>query len=685
MLLSACASPAIQSPAATTTAPTTLPESTEPPAVQDSSLVASVDFNGNWPTDTAGQGVSLTVQGGNLVSDGGYDGSGAFFIGEEAGYITFDFSGVQDLDLRTDNFSVSLWFRGVCGGLDRWYTSASKTTEGAKIDMTSGVVGTILFSNRDESDPVENSGYTAAMMNMYQYFAVNVTAAQQTVCLDGTKTQSATDARWHQLVMTVERDGYLRIYIDDSLIHSDTISDMEGLSIGTNTLTIGADINGNYGLRNSYIDNIAIYSRKLGGDDIKASYYDAKFNGILHEVNTGMAALGKEYTEEMKQTLQTSVSELLAQYETLTPAEFKKIKKLCEYLKKAYTNFLLMPEQDAKLVSALLSDIHIATVGDTTSRRLATAFRDLFNSKFRVDTMLLTGDIADNSSAAAENAYFDVLDSQLDYLGGDLTAISCIGNHDVQYTNENANYQTGVGTYWERLQAYISLDESVRRYGSGVLDSTTYYVDEDGLLQSCSYAMTVNGYHFVVINTDYLTQTGNSKLYVDENGNFSIEGNEVDPIRHGMYMAESTLQWLDSTLAKYSEDGLPIFVVGHFPFDDTCDFSGFDEIVINDNSLGKQDAEIRNILASYQNVIYFCGHAHNSNAQAGPRVVTAENGGTFVQVNLAALKNSIRGHANIPTNWIMYVYEDEIVLRCRDYYAREWLTEYDHIIPLTTE
>jgi hypothetical protein len=30
----------------------------------------------------------------------------------------------------------------------------------------------------------------------------------------------------------------------------------------------------------------------------------------------------------------------------------------------------------------------------------------------------------------------------------------------------------------------------------------------------------------------------------------------------------------------------------------------------------------------------------------------------------------------------MYVYENEIVLRCRDYYAREWLTEYDYVIPL---
>lgn len=677
LLLTGCTAPQTQTPAETTT----LSPETTAPEVTDTSLVASIDFNGNWPTDSAGQGVKLTVNG-DTVGDGGYDGSGAFYIGQETGYLTLDFSGVEDFSIRTDNFTVSLWFKGVCGGLDRWYTSASKTTEGAKIDMTSGAVGTVLFSNRDESDPTENSGFTAAMMNMYQYFAVNVTGGGKTLKLDGKKTQSATDARWHQLVLTVDRDDYMRVYIDDDLIHSKKMIRMEDLCIGTDTLTIGADINGNYGLRNSYIDDITIYRRALDTKDIKANYYGDKLRGILHEVETGVAKLGAEYTEEMRQTILSYAKDVASQLETLTPEDYVKTRTLCNELKDAYADFLMIPQQDAKLVSALLSDIHIAKAGDATSGRLKTAFRDISKSGLRIDTMLLTGDLADNSSAAAENAYFNALDSNMDEFNAGWTAISCIGNHDVQYTNEGANYQTGVGTYWQRLQAYISVDEAVRRYGSSALDSTTYYVDENGLLQSCSYAITVNGYHFVVMNTDYLTQTGNSKLYVDENGNYTIEGNEVDPIRHGMYMAESTLSWLDDTLAKYSEDGLPLFVVGHFPFDDTCDFSGYDEIVINDNSVGKQDAQIRNILASYKNVIYFCGHAHNSNAQGGPRVVTAENGGSFVQVNLAALKNSIRGHAGIPTNWIMYVYEEEIVLRCRDYSKQEWLTEYDHIIPL---
>lgn len=679
-LLLGCSAPA--APAVTTAPPaTTLPGETQPPVTSDPDLIASVDFNGNWPTDSAGQGVSLTVNG-DVVGDGGFDGSGAFYVGQETGYISMDFSNVADFDLGYNNFSVSLWFKGVSGGLDRWYTSADKTTEGKKIDLSSGAKGTILFSNRNESRP-NSAGFTAAMMNTYQYFAVNATGGGQTVGLDGTKTQAATDARWHKLVMTVEREGYLRIYIDGKLIHQKSLANVRNTRIGSNSLVFGADINGNYGLRNSYIDNITVYSKKLSGEEIKSTFYTEKFNSILHSIDLGVAKLGSEYTDAMRQSLASSVAELVAQQEKLTPAEHNQTKKLCDKLQDAYADFLMLPAKDAKLVSALFSDIHIAKPGDTTSLALQTAFRDIRNSGFRIDTMLLTGDLANTSDAYAENSYFDALDTQMDYLGSNLTALSCIGNHDVQYTGENANYQTGVGTYWQRMQAYISPEKTVRRYGSGVLDSTTYYVDENGLLQSCSYAMTVQGYHFVVMNTDYLTQTGNSKLYVDENGNYTIEGNAVDPIRHGMYLADSTLDWLNKTLETYARDNLPIFVIGHFPFDDTCDFSGYDEIVINDNSIGKQDAEIRNILASYKNVVYFCGHAHNSNAQGGPRIVTAENGGSFVQVNLAALKNSIRGHGNIPTNWIMYVYEDEIVLRCRDYSKREWLPEYDYVIPLT--
>ena len=259
----------------------------------------------------------------------------------------------------------------------------------------------------------------------------------------------------------------------------------------------------------------------------------------------------------------------------------------------------------------------------------------------------------------------------------------CRGNHDIQYTTPEENYQKSVPAYWERLVPYTSDDPAKRVYGDGRVDSTTFKVDEKtGWIVSCSYSRTCDGHQFVVINTDYLEQTGCSKDCRDENGKWSIEGNALDPIRHGLYLKDSTLEWLDKTMEDYSKDGKPIFVIAHFPFIDSCTLSYYRKVVIDDNSIGKQDHQIRSMLASYDNVVYFCGHLHHSMAVDGPTVVKTPCGTSFTQINMASIKNSQRGYGGIPAGWIMYVYDKEIVLRGRDFKDGVWLTEYDHVIPL---
>ena len=111
--------------------------------------------------------------------------------------------------------------------------------------------------------------------------------------------------------------------------------------------------------------------------------------------------------------------------------------------------------------------------------------------------------------------------------------------------------------------------------------------------------------------------------------------------------------------------------------------SYFDPVIVKDNSIGKQDAEIRAALAKYDNVVYFCGHLHSALGMSGPVQVTSGED-SFTELNLPSLKSSARGYQNIPANWIMFVYDTEIVLRARDFATGEWLTQYDAVIPLTT-
>lgn len=640
--------------------------------------VLRVDFNNKTLENRVDNGVSGAAV--NTAYCKSYNGSTALYIDGELnpGYITFDLSKVEGFDLSRDDFTVNLWFRGIRGGLNHWLGAADKVKLGTVVDMPPQNYGGVLWTNRDESNK-ENSGFCAVALPQHQFLTVGVSDGQgKHKTLDG--MQTAIDNRWHKITVSVDRSGLLCVYVDAVLCRQQDISGEKGQTLGCNAISFGADLLGHYGLQFSCIDDIAVCAGALSEQEILDSYYVEKLAGLSFEAQQRMALAGPEYTQQMKATL-CEVRELIgAKQGTVSGSEAK---QLCAELKAALDAFLLAPEKDAKMVSLMLGDIHIALKDDPTSKALADFFQDAACSGYRVDNLINAGDLGNSSAPVALHNYFNCMDSLMDRYDLKWNVITSLGNHDIQYTNPEENYQKSVPAYWERLVPYISNDPAKRVYGDGKLDSTTFQIDEKtGWILSCSYAITCDGYHFVVINTDYLEQTGCSKNCRDENGKWSIEGNQLDPIRHGLYLMDSTLEWLDKTMDTYSKDGKPIFVIAHFPFIDSCPLSYYRRVVIDDNSIGKQDHQIRSILASYDNVVYFCGHLHHSMAVGGPVAVETPCGTGFTQINMASIKNSQRGYGGIPAGWIMYVYDKEIVLRGRDFKDGIWLTEYDQVIPL---
>ena len=51
-------------------------------------------------------------------------------------------------------------------------------------------------------------------------------------------------------------------------------------------------------------------------------------------------------------------------------------------------------------------------------------------------------------------------------------------------------------------------------------------------------------------------------------------------------------------------------------------------------------------------------------------------------LTLSSMHTVARAYRAVPAGWHLFLYEDEIVLRARDYAAHQWLTAYDEIIPL---
>ena len=655
----------------------------EEPPYSDPTPVLSVDFNNATASDASGKKNDGVITGSPAFGTG-YDGSKAVYIenafGENATqYVTFkDLNGI---DLTKDDFTVTMWYKTVEGGVGEWAKASKATTVGSGINMPAVKQGGILLSNRDDSNTA-SSGFAAAQLPQNQFFTAGVTDTDGNHSdLDG--VWQPQDGQWHYVALSVERAGKLSVYVDGALLAASDISGADGQALGSNSLALGADLLGQYGLGSAYVDELMVYGAALSQIDIQANYYIGRLEALTYEIGDRVASAGSEYTDAMKQAITQKNNAVIAKLEKLTAADYAQAMPLYDELKAAFDSFLMAPEDNANLVMLLISDIHIATEKDATAVNMGKIFADIESSGLRMDGIISAGDFADNSSPAAMNTAFDVFDSLMKN-HTDWQMITSIGNHEVQYTNANENYTKSLPVYWQRLQAYISDDANVRAYGDGVVDDLFYLEDPENEHYHFDYGMTFDGYHILVLNTDYLKQTGNSKDVKDENGNYSIEGNELDPIRHGMYFEDETLEWVRKMLDEYSKDDLPIFVVEHFPFIDSCPLSYYREIVIDDNSIGKQDAELRSLLAEYDNVITFSGHLHSSMAMSGPVQVVAEDGSYFTQVNLPSPKSSNRGYLSTTASWIMYVYDDEIVLRARDFGTGEWLTAYDYVIPITS-
>ncbi len=641
----------------------------EPPYTAGSPVL-SLSFEGGVQ-DASGQGNHGTVHGSPVYAPG-YDGGQALFITNAHGlaaqnYVLFE--NLKGIDLRKDDYTVLFWYKTLCGGNQEWARADYASTAGTGIDMSQAQLGGIVFSNQDTSDPTA-SGMSAAQLTQAEFFAAGVTGTDGAHRdLDG--VADPQDSRWHQVAVAYQRDGALRVYVDGDLIKTTDISAFAGQSLGTNSLGLGADVLGQYGLGNAFVDDFQVYPGAMAQTDIQANYYLGRLRALVAEAEQRVAQAGPEYAQSAKDSMLQAIQAAKAKLANATAAEYADLIPAYDTLKAAFDAFLLSPTP--RLSMLLLSDIHIGETGDARAKALEQIFQDVKALGLPLDGIVNAGDFADNATAGATDTAYKVLEDLLNQYGlTSLQMVAAFGNHEINYENANENYLVSTARYWENLQRHIGENKQFGQ-GVGVLDEAWY---EAG--KHYCYGMTLKGqYHFLVLNTDYLTQTGSSKNIEDESGN------ELDPIRHGVHFDDETFEWIDKMMTQYSADGLPIFVINHFPFIDTVPLSYFDPVIVKDNSIGKQDAEIRAALAKYDNVVYFCGHLHSALGMSGPVQVTSGED-SFTELNLPSLKSSARGYQNIPANWIMFVYDTEIVLRARDFATGEWLTQYDAVIPLTT-
>ena len=289
---------------------------------------------------------------------------------------------------------------------------------------------------------------------------------------------------------------------------------------------------------------------------------------------------------------------------------------------------------DCKLSFAAFSDVHM-TKEQARVDMLKFGLQDMQEFSAPLDLIIGAGDLTDHGEpeewANLEKAFADYTPAK--------NIILAQGNHDTW---------TGDDDYALSRELFIEYNEKIAGRD----------IDE------VYYSTKVNGYTFIVL------------------------GSEID--RTAAYMSDTQLEWLAQEMETASKDGLPIFVISHWPINQSHGLPetwGEDDMEPDDGGIGDQSARVEEILKAYENVIMISGHIHSGFSSESQEelngYISVESDGSYHSVNLPSyMYMTMRGRIANGTGFVFEVYEDKVELRARSYSAGVWYSDYDLTIDL---
>lgn len=291
-------------------------------------------------------------------------------------------------------------------------------------------------------------------------------------------------------------------------------------------------------------------------------------------------------------------------------------------------------KENCKLYFASISDIHMS---DETARRdmLGFGLLDMQESKRKFDALVCAGDLTNHGSEEE----WEMLKESFSLYSPANKIILAQGNHDT----------------WTQDKKYDLAKKFFIKYNneiSGRKTKTEYY------------STKVKGYTFIVLASE---KRGTSA-----------------------YMSNKQLTWLKNELKKAAKSDKPIFVVCHWPLNQTHGLPvtwGDDDMEIDDGGIGDQSAKVEKLLKKYDNVFMINGHIHSgfSNEKDSKRTgyVSVESHGSFHSINLPSyMYVGTQGKIANGTGFVFEVYKDEVIVRSRSFSAGVWYTNYVYNIPL---
>ena len=289
-------------------------------------------------------------------------------------------------------------------------------------------------------------------------------------------------------------------------------------------------------------------------------------------------------------------------------------------------------QEDCQLNFAVIADIHMT---DETARRdmLALGLCDMDFAKNKLDALVIAGDMTDHGRS---EQYAMLADAFSKYTPAD-NIIMAVGNHD---------------TWNDEIDDAHEFSESERLF----IEYNRQIANRE--IDKMYYSTVINGYTFIVMSSD---------------------GTSTDA-----YISAEQLAWLDSELAAAAADGNPIFVVSHWPVNQThgLPLTWLDNPVgqdgadmdLNEGGFGEQSDAVEAILQKYENVFLISGHLHNGIASDSIYdYASVEQHGNITSVNLPSyMYPGMKGSPANGNGFVFEVYENEIIIRARSFSGGVW-------------
>ena len=269
----------------------------------------------------------------------------------------------------------------------------------------------------------------------------------------------------------------------------------------------------------------------------------------------------------------------------------------------------------------VVSDLHVRLSDEETfNRNFKKMLEEVVNHSTDCLGIFAVGDLTDNGLPEQYDKLFETYAS----VEGLPPFFAAIGNHD--FSN---------GSYEEKRDLFL-------RY---VKLPNGEHPD------SLHYDFVLGGYHFVFLGSDCSPAGGLKAVLYD-----------------------STIEWLDKTLAKEQNERKPVFVFLHQSLYNTVAGSlcgqGWNGVY--------QEEGLRRVLAKYPNVIMFNGHSHWTFDSECNMIMPSETLPAIVNTaSVAYLWTSERviGGEELAGSqgYLVSLYQDKVILRGRDFSRSEWI------------